>query len=887
VITGLVQVVVIQWSVKIAGWFDIRFVNNFGLPFFSGFAFFFILLAFLVWMGLRWAERRNWSYLRLGLWCFSFIMLGYSTYVTTMERSAANPSLDMNNVDNPMSLVYYLGREQYGTQPILYGTHFLAQPTDLVEKGTRFVKGDGQYIELPPDKEYTYDAKDYQIFPRVWDPSDEQQHATFYIQWLGLDVIYARDLSIVTGVGPGIIQTQDQSGKQDTYQLPDNYSPKVQRGQVIQKGSPVAVKIPTYANNIEWFFTYQMGFMYWRYFMWNFAGKQNDIQGSGNIRDGNWISGIPFIDNSRLADQAKMPPSIANNKANNKLFLLPFILGIIGCVYHFIRDRKDWVVAFLLFFFTGIAIVVYLNQAGNQPRERDYAFAGSFYAYAIWIGLSVIAFVRLARERANKLALNNVLVYGGIATFLVTLMSSAPGSISGAFISSILTTVIYAAVAAGVTLAVRALGKDNLRTAGFAATAIALIAPILMGVQEWDDHDRSQKTTAPDIARDYLEGCPPNAILFTFGDNDTYPLWYAQEVEGVRPDVRIVNTSLLGIDWYVNQLRYKVNNSPALPLLWSADQIRGLQYTTFEAQGDQAKSYDLKYILGVMGKQSPIASFPVRKLTVPVDVEAVRRSGLVKATDSVTSQIEIDLPENKNYLSLDQLTMLNILASTNWQRPICFTSPYGEIGFGPYLRQEGMIYHLVPVKNMDRMHSMDVDKTSSLLMTKFRSGGADRKGVYFDEENRRHLLFVRQTYALAASNLADMGRKQEAVNLLRKAESLIQPAQLPYAMVSRGNNHNQFSLMYLEAAYKSGDMELANKVKTALRKDLMDQKAYYDFLKANREQDYAPFVNEENDCNQFLQYMEQWEKIYNPSQNNVQELLPGQNKPADTSRNQK
>ena len=350
IITGVVQVAVIQWTVKFAGKFDILFVNNFNLPFFSGFVFFFVLLAALIWFGLRMAAKKGWSFLRLGLWSFIFMLLGYSTYLTTLERSNANPAIDMNNVDNPMSLVYYLGREQYGSQPILYGPHFQAEPADAngdgmidVKEGEmKYTKGKDKYIEIGKDMEYKFEDDDYQLFVRVWDRSNDQGHADFYAQWLNL--------------------AQEQNAQGQT-----KYAD------------------PTYGDNIKWFVTYQMGFMYWRYFMWNFAGKQNDIQGSGNKRDGNWISGLPFIDNTRLGDQTKMPASLKNNKAHNQLFLLPFILGIIGCVYQFISDRKDWIINFLLFFFTGLAIVVYLNQPGNQPRERDYAYVGSFYAFAVWI----------------------------------------------------------------------------------------------------------------------------------------------------------------------------------------------------------------------------------------------------------------------------------------------------------------------------------------------------------------------------------------------------------------------------------------------------------------------------------------------------------------------
>ncbi|HEU4471466.1 MAG TPA: DUF2723 domain-containing protein [Flavisolibacter sp.] len=899
-ITGVVQVVVIKWTVILAGKFDIFFVNSFNLPFFSGFTLFFILLAVLVWAGLRWAAKRNYSYLRLGLWSFSFMMLGYSIYITTMERSNANPAMDMNNVDNPMSLVYYLGREQYGSQPLLMGPHYVAQykrndQGEVVfdEGKMRYAKGDDQYIQLGRESEPAYKDRDIQLFPRVWDPTNEQRHFDFYISWLNMGVITAKELSQVVDVDDdgGYIQVVNQAGKRDSYSLPENFRSRVNPGQVIQAGTPIAVEAPSYADNIQWFLTYQMGFMYWRYFMWNFAGRQNDIQGSGNVRDGNWISGISFVDNARLGDQSKLPESIQHNGATNKLFLIPFILGIVGCVYHFMKDRRDWLISFLLFFFTGVAIVLYLNQPGNQPRERDYAFAGSFYAYAIWIGLSVVAFARMAREREDKLSFNNVLIFGSLASFVIALMSNANGSFSGSLVSSFLVALVYAAVTAIISFVVKAAGKSNLRTAALAATVICLSAPIIMAAQEWNDHDRSSKLLAPDLARNYLESCPPNAILFTFGDNDTYPLWYAQEVEGLRPDVRIVNTSLLGIDWYVNQLRYKINESGPVDVIWSADQVRGLSYIRNQGgqNGGSQPLYDfMKNTVSPLlntdgeGKAELRVAFPA-KLTVPVDVNYVKSAGLVNADDQVLSQIELDISPNKSYFSLDQLTMMNVLATTNWRRPICFTSPYGETGFGPYLRQEGLIYRVVPVR-VER--EMDATKTYGLLMNKFRSGNADRPGIYFDEENRRHLLSIRSTYAFAATNLADQGRKKEALDLLNKAESQILPESLPYAMVSRYNQHNQTSLIYLEAAYKAGHKALADKLKAALRKDLSEQKAYFDYLRNNKEEFYNALADEEQINNRYLGILDQWEKLYSPGAATPVTEVPGQPRDsADSTRN--
>lgn len=863
-ITGIVQVVVIQWSVKLAGRFDIFFVNSFKLPFFSGFIFFFILIGFLVWIGLRVAQKNNWSFLRLGLWCFTFMMLGYSAYITTMMRSNANPAIDMNNVDNPMNLVYYLGREQYGSQPILTGPHFLAQPVDRKEGKMRYAKDDstGQYLETGRDVEPVYDPSDVKLFPRVWDGSDEQQHATYYMQWLQLPIIGARQTSIVTSVAEGVVQTQDQTGKPDTYQIEDGFAPRVQRGQVVQAGMPIAVKIPTFADNLEWFFTYQMGFMYWRYFMWNFSGRQNDIQGGGNIRDGNWITGIAPLDNMRLGDQSQLPSSIQNNKATNKLFLLPFLLGVVGCVFQFFRDRRDWVAAFLLFFFTGIAVVLYLNQPGNQPRERDYAFAGSFYAYAIWIGLAVVAFVRMAREVQEKSLVNNVALSGAALTLVILFFSDLNHMNGGAIVAAVIGAGLFAALTYGVTYLTRAIGKSSIKTAALVATAVSLIAPVVMASQEWNDHDRSKKTLAPDLARDYLESCPKNAVLFTFGDNDTYPLWYAQEVEGVRPDIRILNTSLLGIDWYVNQLRYKVNESAPIDVIWSANQIRGLQYIMFEPGGDQNRFYDLKDVMqNVVGRQSPISSFPVRKFAIPVTPAGRALAGDTSA--NVGNEIRIDLGESKNYLTLDQLTILNVIAANEWKRPICFTSPYGELGFAQYLRQEGMVYHLTPVQQPGA-RTMEVNRTDSLLRTVFRFGNANTPGVYFDEENRRHLLNIREVYAQAALSMAEAGRKQEAVNLLEKADKGILETNLPYAMVSRFQAHNRTGLLMFEAAQKAGHTVLANKIKAALRKDLTEQKKYYDYIKSEKPNYAGSFGPDEEFCDQVLNYINTLEKQATP-----------------------
>jgi hypothetical protein len=639
--------------------------------------------------------------------------------------------------------------------------------------------------------------------------------------------------------------------------------------------------------------------MYWRYFMWNFSGKQNDIQGLGNKRDGNWISGIPFIDNKRLGDQNQLPDSLKNNKAGNKLFLLPFILGIVGCVFQFFRNRKDWIVSFLLFFFTGIAVVLYLNQPGNQPRERDYAYVGSFYAFAIWIGLSVVAFVRLAIEKADKQLFQNMLIYGGGLTFLITAMSCASDAPNSWLLTCIFVTVLYAAVTGGLIYLLRAVSNagKNLRVLNLATAVACLIVPLIMAQQEWEDHDRSRKTVAPDLARDYLESCAPNAILFTFGDNDTYPLWYAQEVEGIRPDIRVINNSLLGIDWYINQLRYKVNEADSIDVLWSPEQIEGhnREYLRYRAQGEKDAFYDLYDVMkNVLGKPRidpetkrdvGYPSFPVNRFRVPVDTALVRKNGTVNPDDQVLPELLFEIPEEKlRGLMRSDLIILNILASNNWKRPIYFTSPFGELGFGQYLRKDGLAYRLVPVRAQFPQANWVVDQSLRQylrsgtqirdnnsdamyqnLMNDYKFGNTDKKGIYLDEENRRHILNLRALYGEAAGNLADKGKKEEAARLLDKAEAGISTENLPYGMVSRYNSHNQMALIYLEGAYKAGKNELAEKIRQAVRKDLEQQRKYYNYIRDSRPELYGGFERSEAPINEaMLQVLTEIERRYAP-----------------------
>ena len=782
-ITGITQTVLIQYTIKTAGAFDIYFVNSLDLPFFSGFTVYFIVLSVLIYLGIRisgsknistiqfgtWfallclailypfiakgsggssifkliivvgaavaaanyglpAIKRNPYFLRLSLWCFAFVLIGYSRYLTTMIRSAANPAVDMYNVDNPMSLEGYLGREQYGDFPLIYGQVFTARPIEYEQGENKYVKGADKYLIAGKDQIPVYAPEDKMLLPRVWDASNDQGHADFYKRWLNLD-----------------------EGEK-----------------------------PTMGNNISWALSYQIGWMYLRYFGWNFIGKQNDIQGFGNPANGNTISGIKPIDNAILGNQDKLPDTIKVNKANNTLFALPFLLGVLGLLYQYKQDKKGSFVSFLLFFFTGLAIVFYLNQAGNQPRERDYAYVGSFYAFAIWIGLGVLQL----KDWLKKVLSDSI---SNIAAGLVCLLA----------------------------------------------------VPVLMASQEWDDHDRSKKQLARDLAKSYLESCAPNAILFTFGDNDTYPLWYAQEVEGIRKDIRVINYSLLGIDWYINQLRYKVNQSAPIDVIWSAEQIEGgkrdyIRYFERPGLSDGNRYIDLYNLMhDFIGSEDPemqlqmqdgsmMNYYPVKKVSVPVDTNLVRKNGTVESNDIVTNEIRFDIP--KDILMKNDLAVLNIIAANKWQRPIYFTSGFGELGFGQYLRAEGQCHRLVPVIDPDKINSR---ASYEVIKNKFAFGNANIKGVYFDEENRRHLLGIRQSIAEAAGALSNEGQNEKAKELLNLVDKNMLEENLPYGLLSRYNQHDYTSFLLLEVAYKCGNKEVANKIKTSLAKDLQQQLAYF------------------------------------------------------------
>lgn len=699
VITGVVQYGVIQAIPILATQMDILFVNSFGLPFNSGVLFTIIAIAVGCYFLLNWAKKNGRYFVHLGTLCFLFILIGYSAFFQTIIRSNADVPLDMTNPDNAISLIKYLQREQYGSVPLITGPDYNSKPTGMKDGKMQYWKGEKRYEELGEKKDaYTYDSEDTRLFPRMWDGND-QNHARFYMNYLGL-----------------------AEGEK-----------------------------PSSADNLRFFYNYQVKQMWWRYFCWNYIGRQNDVQNlQGEANNGNWLSGIKAIDKIWFGDVDKMPKGLRDSRARNELYFLPFILGLLGLLFHYRHDTRNTFIVGLLFFFTGLAIVIYLNNTPLQPRERDYAYAGATYAFAIWIGLGVM----MVNDWFKKLKL---------------------GNLSPAL-----------------------------------ATVICLLAvPALMASREWDDHDRSQKTLAKATAINYLESCEENAILFTEGDNDTYPLWYAQEVEGIRPDVRIVNISLLGIDWYIDQLSRAINKAAPVPLIWKSEQYRGqkrdyIQYLDNKSIS-QDKYVNLTEVLKFVGDDGPASTmstmdggasnyFPVKNFFIPVDKELVMKNKVLAPGDTsiIADQVQFTMPKNVAYKN--DLAILNILAANAWKRPIYFANsidPDHYEGLEEYLQLEGYAFKLVPVRTpgskIVQPLRVNQAKCVDLYLNKFQYGNCE-KGIYLDQTNRRMASTNRRFASMTADALVRDNKKEDALKILDKVYNSISDRSLPY-IISQDNEN--------------------------------------------------------------------------------------------------
>ena len=732
VILVFIQYGIRQYTIVFAAYFDLFFVNTLGLGFGSGAIVFFLILIGLIVAGIVYSIRAQKPFLNLAFLCVAFIYLGYSSFAYIPIRAIANTNLDNTHPDNAFTLNSYLNRDQYGATPLLYGPYFDAKAIDQKEGANIYRKGKTKYEVAGKKLTTIYDHNT--IMPRVY--STDGQDPQFYKEWL---------------------------------RIPDGQA-------------------PDFSDNLKFMFSWQMYQMYWRYFLWNFAGRYNDMDGQSSMSgiDGNWTSGI-------LDGTKHLPKSVTQGTTYTPLFFLPLIIGLFGMVFHFNRRRKDALVVTFLWFFTGLAIVIYVNQPSIQPRERDYSYVGSFYAFAIWIGLGVIAIADLLRK----------------------------------VISAQLATI--------------------------GATVVCLLAaPVVLASEEWKDHDRSTKMTPHDMAYDYLISCPPNAILFTYGDNDTYSLWYDQEVEGIRPDVRIVNLSLFTGDWYIKQMTRKMNESAALPITMPfekyEDGVRDVIYYNegiydsslgksvpipgyvdvkdiFDFISSDDKRTQVQYQSGDYGNFLPTKNF---KITINPD--DVLKNHVITPDQKDRLATTMEWKYTSNYITKETLAMLDILAHNNWVRPICFTTTIGQenlIGLQPYLYKEGFTYHLIPFKP-DTNSRDQLGKTNSLvmynnMMNKFKYGNF-KNAKYLDHESTTMFYPVMVTTFLdLAQGLIKDGHPDLALKVLHKYDEVMPDINPGLEVVDR-------KIFFAQTAYDLHDIVLGNKFINSVDNYVTDQLDYNYYL---------------------------------------------------------
>jgi hypothetical protein len=723
IILALVQFGIRGYTIHIAAYFDLFFVNTLGMGFGSGASVFFLLLAGSITGGIVYSIRKQNHFLNLALLCLAFVYFGYSSFVYIPIRATANTNLNNTHPDNAFTLYSYLNRTQYGETPLLTGPFYDAHITDQSEGSPIYRKGKTNYEQAGKRMSYTYDHTT--LLPRIWSTETDPQHAN-NVQF------YKQFLNIADG------------------------------------------ESPTFKDNLNWLFSWQLYQMYARYFLWNFVGRYSDADGQQNPAsvDGNWTSGI-------LDGGKHLPKSVTENVSYTPLYAIPFALGLLGMVYHFKNKRRDALVIGLLFFFTGVAIVLYVNQDNLQPRERDYSYVGSFYAFAIWIGLGVMALIETARRFLTQ------------------------------------------------------------RVAMIGSFAICLLVPVLLATKEWRSHDRSTKTTAHDMAYNFLISCPKNAILFTFGDNDTYSLWYDQEVEGIRPDVRIVCLSLLGTDWYVHQMQGKMNQSNPLPITMNFDKYKdGVRDVIYYNDAKIAGSVNLKEVFDFITSDDnrtkveyqngeSLNYLPTKNFKLDIDADEVVKNGVVTPDQKNRIAKTMEWKYNGSYITKDNLAILDLLAHNNWKRPICFTTTASTEAMGglqQYLYKEGFTYHLIPFKPDTASAHDEYGKVNSLVMyhnvmDKFKFGNF-KKAKYLDNVSTLQFYPVMEaTFINLAQGLAQDGHPQLALNALHKFD-----AEMPDINPDIDTASKKYLLA--DAAYKLHDFKLGKKYIKSVDNYITDQLDY-------------------------------------------------------------
>jgi hypothetical protein len=735
-ILAVMLYVIIPGVVKLATVFELIFVNGFGMPYHSGAIIYILLLLSAIGYLVYWTQKNKKVVLNTAILAFGVIVIGILSYTTVLIRSAADPPMDQNNPENVFSLLSYLNREQYGQNPLFHGQYYNAPIISASQGKKIYIMKDGKYESQYNRPKIEYDKRFTTIFPRMWSP--EPEHIEAYEQW-----------GKIKGVA---INVSSRSGE-----------PEIRRK-------------PTFGENLRFFFRYQVGHMYLRYFMWNFVGRQNDLQGHGEFFKGNWLSGIKFIDESRLGSFMK------ENKARNEYYFLPLLLGIIGLMGQFINNRKDFWIVVLLFIMTGFAIVVYLNQYPFQPRERDYAYAASFYAFSIWIGLGVITLADFLQKKLRG-------ILPGILVFVITLIA----------------------------------------------------VPGILARENWDDHDRSGRYTARDFASNYLNSCEPNAVLYTNGDNDTFPLWYIQEVEGIRTDIRVCNLSYLGADWYIDQMARKAYDSDPLPFGMTQDQYR-LGKRDYVYLIDRIDEYvSLKDAMDFVRSDDPrtktygnirdrIDYIPSRKFKLVIDKSRIIKTGTVDEKDIGKTVGEMRWELKEEAIHKNGLMIFDLIEHNNWERPVYFAVTVARelyMNLQTYFQLEGLAYRLVPIYKpvqMGQIGSINSDIMYDNMINKFRWGGVQDSTVYLDENNLRMLGNFRNNFGRLAETLINEGKRDSAKVVLDRCMEIMPYERVPF---------DYFMLQIIENYYRLGYNETANQFVIQLS-DVTGEELRY-FLGVDRE----------------------------------------------------
>ncbi len=780
--------IMIPGVIWLASRFELLFVNGFGLPYHSGVIFYFLALFGLLGIGL-WKTYQTRKIAHTILLIVTVVIIGYSSYAVIVLRSMANPPMDENNPETIFSLQYYLNREQYGDRPLISGQYFNAPTLERLRKGKPTYSAiDGKYKITSRKLSYSYDHKFKTLFPRMW--SSDNDHVDVYLEWGGIS---ESQLYHPKTDDAGNIMHNDNG--QPVY---DRNAPK----------NP-----PGFYNNLKFFLSYQVGHMYLRYFMWNFAGRQNDVQGYGDPLNGNWITGINAIDRILIGNPEKLPERDKNDPSRNTYFFLPLLLGLFGLIFHMQRDVRNFWVVTLLFILTGLAIVVYLNQTPLQPRERDYAYAGSFFAFSIWIGLGVLAIYETLSQRLK-----------------------------------------------------------NTTTALLVSALCFCAVPAVMAAENWDDHDRSGRYTTRDLAYDYLMSCAPNAILFTSGDNDTFPLWYAQEVEGIRTDVRVVNLMLLNMDWHIDQIKRKAYESEALPVSLKHEQyVNGTRDVLF-IQELIKEPADLKDIVNFISSDLPEAKvkstlgdsynfIPTRQFRLPVDTNLVLKNGTVSPRDKDKIVPALEWTFRRNNMGKSAMVVLDILAHNNWERPIYFASigHEGTLGLENYMQLEGFAYRLVPIytPGIARYEAARVESNLLYenLMNKFRYGGIPDSNVYLDDFHIRTLsmLRLRTRFVQLATTLINEADTAKALKVLDRCLEIAPDRKVPF----------DYTIVQVAASYyKCKEVARANSLIKSLADDADSKLSYYLSQRPN----FILAINDEIMYNfQVIQQLVNLSKTYNQS----------------------